>query len=156
MKIKKLISEFNLLTRTQKITVVLSLLLLILSLTQPAFYIDREENPAAWAQSAMLFFFGWIFPLGGGIVPFLFWCANPLYILSLIKIIKKKKSGFLLILIATLIAFGFSQMNEITASSSGGLSEITSLELGYKLWLSSFIVLTLGTGLNELLNIERK
>jgi len=131
--------------------------MLIISLAQPAFYIDHQENPAAWAESWMLFFLGWTFVFGGGITGFLFWCANPIYIIGMILIIRNKKSGFWFSLIATLISFSFSLIDEIVASSSGSLSKITSLELGYKLWLSSFIILTIGTGLNEiLLNVKKR
>ena len=153
----KLIYKLNQLSKVQKYSIFLSLLILIISLTQPAFYIDRPENPAAWAESWMLFLLGWMFLFGGGITGFLFWCANPIYIIGLILIIRNNKSGFWFSLIATLISFGFSLIDEIVASSSGSLSKITSLDLGYKLWLSSFIVLTIGTGLNEILmNVKKR
>jgi hypothetical protein len=86
-----IINSFKSLSRVGQFTVGLSLITLILSLTQPAFYIDREDNPAAWADSWLLFFFGWTFPLGGALIPFLFWCANPIYITSIFQIIKGKK-----------------------------------------------------------------
>ncbi len=90
----KLIYKFKQLSKVQKYSIFLSLLILIISLTQPAFYVDRQENPAAWAESWMLFFLGWIFVFGGGITGFLFWCANPIYIIGLILIMRNKKSGF--------------------------------------------------------------
>jgi len=147
-----LVKQFRILPPLQKYTIIISLIILCISLTQPAFYIDREENPAAWAESWMLFFFGWTFPLGGGITGFLFWCANPIYLLAILQIIKKKNIGILLSIIAIIIAFSFSQINEIAASSSGSLSKITSLELGYKLWLTSIATLTCGTLLSRFLN----
>ena len=148
--------SFKSLSRVGQITIVLSLTILIVSLTQPAFYLDRDENPAAWADSWLLFFLGWTFPLGGAIIPFLIWCANPIYILSIILTLKGKKIGFYLSLLASIIAFSFSQLETIIASESGKESTIKSLELGYKLWLTSILVLCLGTGLNLLLKSKQQ
>ena len=150
-----LIKQFKILPIFQKYSIIISVIILCISLTQPAFYIDREEDPGAWAESWMLFLFGWTFPLGGGITGFLFWCANPIYILSIIQIIRKKKVGIILSIIASIIAFSFSLMDEITASSSGSLSKITSLELGYKLWLASLITLTIGTLISLIINKKK-
>jgi hypothetical protein len=88
----------------------------------------------------MLFFFGWTFPLGGAFIPFCFWLANPIYIMSIILIIRKKVNGFYFSFIPVCIAIIFSQMESIMASESGSNTDITSLELGYKLWLTSFAV----------------
>lgn len=140
--------SFMLLPKTGQITIILSLIILIVSLTQPAFYIDWDEDPAAWADSWLLFFFGWTFPLGGALVPFLIWCANPIYFLSIVLTLKRKKIGFYLSLIAAIVAFSFSQLDTIIASESGRESPIKSLELGYKLWLTSMVVLCIGTGIN--------
>lgn len=151
----KIAAALKSLSRLQKITILLSLIVLIVSLTQPAFYIDREENPAAWADSCLLFFLGWILPLGGALAPFLIWCANPIYIYSIVLTIKGKTTGFYLSALATSVALSFSQFDSIITSESGGQSAITSLELGYKLWLASFIIMTLGTGINLYLSSQK-
>ena len=151
-----LIKQFKILPNFQKYTIYISLIILGISLSQPAFYIDKEENPAAWANSLILFFFGWTFPFGGGITGFLFWCANPIYILSIILIIGKKNFGIILSIIASIIAFSFSLMDEIVASSSGSLYKITSLELGYKLWLTSIWTLSIGTLISFIINKKNK
>ncbi|MGV3586233.1 MAG: hypothetical protein ACO1OF_04455 [Adhaeribacter sp.] len=153
---RAIIHTLQSITPLQKVTIILSLTLLIMSLTQPAFYIDWEENPAAWADSWLLFFFGWTFPLGGAIIPFLIWCANPIYIASVITTIKGKTVGFYLSILSTLIAFSFSQLDSIIASESGRHSTITSLELGYKFWLGSFIVMAIGTGLTQFLETKKQ
>lgn len=160
----KIIKSFKSLSKPGQIAIILSLIILIASLTQPAFYIDWDENPAAWANSWLLFFFGWTFPLGGALFPFLIWCANPIYLLSIILTLKRKNIGFYLSLIAVIIAFSFSQLDTIIASESGRESSIKSLELGYKLWLTSMVILCIGTGINLIvmrrnqgkLNIEIK
>lgn len=145
---KKLRLNFLELSILGKTTILLSFSTLLFSLFFPAFYIDRPENPEAWSNSLLLFLFGWIFPLGGAFVPFLFWLANPIYIIAIIFIIRKNVKGFYLSCISTTIAIIFSLQDSIMASESGNNSKITSLELGYKLWLTSFLILTIGTALN--------
>lgn len=71
-------------TKSKLALVILSFLLFSISLTQPAFYIDRPGNPEAWAESWALVLIGWISLLFGGPVNFLIWLANPLYFLSAI------------------------------------------------------------------------
>lgn len=142
---KKIYLDIVSLTATEKITLVASFSTLVVSLFFPAFYIDRPEDPAAWSNSFMLFFFGWTFPLGGAIVPFLFWLANPIYIMSIYFIISKKVYGFYFSFIPVSIAIIFSQIKSIMASESGSNTDITSLELGYQLWLTSFIILACGS-----------
>lgn len=132
----------------QKVTIIISLAFLLLSFTQPAFYIDWEENPAAWADSWLLFFFGWTFPLGGAIIPFLIWCANPLYLISIYGTIKEKAYVLYLSIFSTFIALSFSQLDSVITSESGRHSKISSLELGYKFWLISLSIMTVGTGIN--------
>ena len=152
---KKLAQDILSLTAIEKITLTLSLSTLVLSLFFPAFYIDRPENPAAWSNSFMLLFFGWTFPLGGAFVPFAFWLANPIYIMSIIFIIRKKINGIYLSYVPFTIALIFSQMRSIMTSESGSQTDITSLELGYKLWLASFAILTFGLLVNRYVNRKK-
>ncbi|TDQ25462.1 hypothetical protein [Tenacibaculum caenipelagi] len=128
--------------------------LLISSLFYPAFYIVGD-NPNSWSESWLLFFFGWTFPLGGAFLPFLIWCANPIYIFSIILTLKGKIKGLYFSLTASILGISFSLMETVMTSESGGTSRIKSLELGYKLWVSSLIVLTIGIGINELI-LKRK
>lgn len=86
--------------------------------------------------------------MGGALVPFLIWCANPIYIFSIILTLQRIEIGFYLSLIAVIVAFSFSQLDTIIASESGRESPIKSLELGYKLWLTSMVILCIGTGIN--------
>lgn len=146
----KFIKVIKSISALQKVVLLVSISLLILSFTQPAFYIDRED-PDAWSDSIMLFFFGWTAFLGGAYIPFLIWLANPLYIVSVWFIIKKNSKGFYISILASLLAFSFSQLDDLRTSESGTYSEISSLELGYMLWLASYLVLTLGTGINQFL-----
>ena len=68
---KKLIESFKKLPTFVKIVLGLSLILFIVSLTQPAFLIEREEDPNAYSDSLTLFLLGWMSFLGGAFVPFI-------------------------------------------------------------------------------------
>jgi len=146
--VKKLILAFNNLPVLQKWTFVLSIAALLSSFAFPAFYTDSANGPDGWSSGLLLFFLGWMFPLGGAIVPFLFWLANPIYVASLLLLFMKKKIGLYLSVLPSLIAIGFSRMETIMTSERPEYSKITSLELGYKLWLTSFLILAVGTWLS--------
>jgi len=131
------------LSLTKKITIGFSIALLILALTQPAFYIDREDHDA-WANSFLLFTFGWSFILGGS-TESLIWWANPLYITAIFFLVKNRKISIIFSLSALALASSFMFLNEIMTSESGQMSRITELKLGYKMWVLSFAVLLIGT-----------
>ena len=134
----------------------MSVILLLISFTQPAFYIDSPENPSGWSDSKFLFFLGWMSFLGGYILGTIIWLSNPIYLFSMF-LIMNKKDGFYWSLLSTILALIFSQLNSIMTSESGTYTKISSLETGYKFWLASFVVLTIGTGINHyLLNKKLK
>ena len=115
-----------------------------MSLTQPAFFIDRQDDPNAYTNSLILLLMGWMSLLGGAILPFVIWLANPLYFISIIFVIKRKSEGLYLSIGATLLSFIFSLLDTIMTSESGKSSLITGRGLGFKLWFASFIILALG------------
>lgn len=146
--LKKINNSLNFLSSIEKGAILLSIILLIGALTMPAFAVDRPGAEPEEMDGVFLFFMGWIFPLGGAVIPFLFWCANPIYLFSVCLFLNRnKKMGFFISLIPCLIALRFMQMDKIMASESGSESAITSLGTGYFLWLSSFLVLSIGTGI---------
>src|SRR5690606_4454386 len=148
---RKLIDSFRQQPIYLKITIGLSLILFIISLTQPAFYIDRKEDPNAYSDSLTLFLLGWMSFLGGAIIPFILWLANPLYFVAIFLTIRNKSLGLYFALAATLLAFIFSQLHTIMTSESGSFSVITSRGLGFKLWFISIIALTVALIVNHLL-----
>jgi hypothetical protein len=127
-----------------KILLVLSILCLLVSLTQPAFYIDRPNAEDAWANSLYIFFLGWTSLLGGAADAYLIWQANPLYIAAVIFTLKRNKLALLFSGSATFTAFVFLFLPRITASVTGATSAITERLAGYWLWFISFILLTIG------------
>ncbi|MGI4741101.1 MAG: hypothetical protein ACRYG7_38535 [Janthinobacterium lividum] len=138
-------------TAFQKIVILMSCVVFILSLFQPAFYIGREDYDA-YADGKFLVLLGWMSFLGGNFIAFLIWLANPFFIISLILLINRSLMGFYLSIAACFIALSFSLLDSTMTSESGSNSEITSLENGYKLWVSSIIILSLGTGINLLIS----
>ena len=148
---KKLIVNFLLLPIYLKLTIGISLTLFIMSLTQPAFFIDRQDDPNAYTNSLILLLMGWMSLLGGAILPFVIWLANPLYFISIIFVIKRKSTGLYLSIGATLLSFIFSLLDTIMTSESGNSSVITVRGLGFKLWFASFIILTVGLLFNRIL-----
>lgn len=128
--------------------IILSLILFLISLTQPAFFIDRKDDPNAYSNSLILFLLGWMSLLGGAFIPFIIWLANPLYFLSIFLTIQKKYFGLITALGSTFLAIIFSQLNTVMTSESGNSSIITGLGLGFKLWLSSFVILSMGLFIN--------
>ncbi|WP_346085101.1 hypothetical protein [Sphingobacterium ginsenosidimutans] len=146
--LKKFNNRFNFLSSIEKGAILLSIILLIASLTMPAVFVDRGGEYPEEIGSLVMFLMGWLSPLAGAIVLFLFWCANPIYLFSICTILNRnKKAGFYLSLVPCLIALAFTQMDTIMTSESGSESTITALAPGYFLWLSSFLVLTIGIGI---------
>jgi len=97
-----------------------------------AFYCSFSDGHSHWAEHLFRFFLvsqSYVFSID---------FFNP----------KKNIKGLYLSGVATFIALVFSQLDSIMTSESGGNSEITSLELGYYLWCTSFFILTLGTAIN--------
>src|SRR5205823_4301992 len=117
--------QFIRLNAVQKIIILISLILFIISLTQPAFYIDRKDHDA-YSNSAYLFFLGWMVIAIGYLKIFLIWLANPIYFYALFQLSQQNKVSIILSLAATLLGYSFSTLNEIVTSESGATSNITS------------------------------
>ncbi len=152
--LKKINNRFNFLSSIEKGAILLSIVLFIASLTMPAVFVDRGGEYPEEIGSLVMFLMGWLSPLAGAIVLFLFWCANPIYLFSICAILNRnKKAGLYISLIPGLIALAFTQMDTIMTSESGSESIITALGPGYFLWLSSFLVLSIGIGIGIKLKI---
>lgn len=134
-----------------KLILGLSLVLFIASLTKPAFLIDRKEDPNAYSDSLTLFLLGWMSFFGGAFVPFVIWLANPLFFISIFMTTRNDPKALYFSLGSTLLAFVFSQLKTIMTSESGSSSVITERGLGFKLWFTSFIILTLGLLIKKIL-----
>ncbi|MFH7002880.1 hypothetical protein [Flavobacterium bizetiae] len=124
-------------------TIGLSLLVFAISLTQNALVVNYN-NEIKTASSLEYLFIGSIAFMGGGLLEEIIWLASPLCLLAIVLMIKDDKRAVLVSLIASALAISFSFWNEILGAESGTMAKIVSFELGYYLWLSSILILTIG------------
>lgn len=122
-------------------SVLLSIILLVISLTQQALVVKGSND-----NSALGYFIGGaISIIGGGTFEWIIWWANPLCLISIILFFMNKRNAVIFSFIALLLSLSFLAWNEILISESGTTGKILYLESGYYLWLSSIIVLTFST-----------
>jgi len=123
--------------------VLASLAIFGVSLTQKALTYSDFNGQGKYSSLA-LFLTGGISILGGGLFEWLVWLANPLYFVSIFLLLKRKKQSMKTSILATVVAFAFLFWKNILVSENGRNAEIVALKLGYWLWLSSILVLTIG------------
>jgi glucan phosphoethanolaminetransferase (alkaline phosphatase superfamily) len=129
--------------KIKTIIIVSVLLLLIASLTQDAIIINHSQKIES-QSSAGYFFFGFIVLLGGALFEWIIWLANPLCLLTIISLVKDKRSSVITSSIALLLAASFRLWKEVLGSESGSMAPIISFEPGYYLWLASILLLNIG------------
>ena len=129
-------------TQIQALTVTLSAIVYILSLTQYVITVDYDLTVAisSWQYLTI----GSVAIFGGGVLEWLIWLANPLYIISIILFIKNYKLSMITAFLASFLAVIFSTWEEIRIDEKGLSSKIIHFELGYYLWVSSILLLTGG------------
>jgi hypothetical protein len=129
--------------------IAVSLLLYVLSFTQvPFHYIDQGQ--IVEADPIFLLVGGAISILGGGLLEWLIWLANPFYLGALALFRKNKALSPALSFYATLIALSFLRFEMILVSESGREGAIVHIGLGYFLWVSSMAALFLLPMLHQL------
>lgn len=139
------------------ITVVLPTIIFFISLTQDAFI--YEYQGVQTYSAITIFLMGGTAILGGGVLEWFTWLANPIAIVACVRFLKEtnpviriepvlktiipnpKPISHWLSLLATLIAWSFSLWKEILAAESGTTGQIYSFEAGYWLWASSITTL---------------
>jgi hypothetical protein len=134
---------FRNLALEKKVVLVISLALLIVSLTQPAFYTANDSADSVNLSSIGIFFLGWMGFLGGALESF-FWFANPLYLIALYRFEKDKSNSIVPSSIACIIAAAFPFLDTFVKNEGGARTTITGLGLGYYFWVASISTLTLG------------
>jgi hypothetical protein len=82
--------------------------------------------------------------MGGGLFEQIIWLANALSLFAMVYLFKNNRRAILLRLTASFLAISFSFWREMLGAESGSMAKIVSLELGYYLWLSSILILTIG------------
>lgn len=83
--------------------------------------------------------------LGGGLLEWIIWLANPLYFLAIIFLFKSNKTSIKFSVAATILALSFTTWKEILAAENGRTATVESLNLGYWLWVLSLTILSIGT-----------
>lgn len=140
-------NKMQLKIKSPKIYVIVSLAIFTVSLTQTAISSSEFEDKTLSGIATLVM--GGLSVLGGGILEWLIWLANPLYFFSLYLFLKSKNKAKMYSLLSTTIALSFVTWNKILVSESGKLGNIDSLGLGYWLWVSSLAILTIGIFLVE-------
>ena len=124
------------------LTIIISLTVFFISLTKNAVVINYIEIKTV--PSLDYFLMGSIAFLGGGMLEQIIWFANPLSLVSIYLLAVNKKSAIKFSLSALFLAVSFSTWKEILGAESGVTAKITSLEMGYFLWVLSILILTIG------------
>lgn len=122
-------------------TLIVSMVLFVLSLTQPAFHTAANQNNDN--QSLMLILMGWLGTLTGGAC--LCWFANPLLFLSWRYLFKKPGTAVFTSFAAAIFSSLFLFFDTIMVNEAGTYSIITEHKAGYWLWLSSILFFLTGT-----------
>ncbi|KUJ50958.1 hypothetical protein [Chryseobacterium sp. JAH] len=124
-----------------KKVIVFNLIIFVSSLFFTAFTVvdlGKSEN----YKSILIFLFGIISFLGGGILEFFVWSANIWFFVSIFFFFKKKYSlSITFSTIATITALSFIFWNNILISENGRKGIINTLEAGYFLWIAAFLSL---------------
>lgn len=120
--------------RIETKVLLLSILLYVLSLTQPGF----SDGGGAEGNSFMLPIVGWLGLLAGS-AACIAWLANPLLLISWITLKKHPKTAMLFSLMATLFALSFLFFDTVKTDEGGADHLIEAYYLGYWLWLASCV-----------------
>ncbi len=82
--------------------------------------------------------------LGGGVLEWIIWLANPVCLISIVMFLyndKQLKKALQLNFIALILSSSFYFWKEILISESGATGKIISFEKGYYLWVASIFIL---------------
>ena len=134
----------NKLNKIKTYVLLISLTVFIVSLTQTALTYNDFDGQKMHSSISLLFM-GGLAILGGGLLEWFIWLANPLYILALIFFFKSNKTSKKFSITATILALSFTTWKEVLAAENGRTATIESLNLGYWLWVLSLTILSIGT-----------
>ena len=127
----------NKLNKIKTYVLLISLTVFIVSLTQTALTYNDFDGQKMHSSISLLFM-GGLAILGGGLLEWFIWLANPLYILALIFFFKSNKTSKKFSITATILALSFTTWKEVLAAENGRTATIESLNLGYWLWVLSW------------------
>ena len=123
--------------------VIISLSLFLISLFQTAITY-QDYNGIDKATGLHLLLIGSTAILGGGLLEWIVWLANPLSLLAIIFFFQKRLESRMASKTAMFLSLSFMFWRHILISENGRQAEILTKNLGYWLWLTSIIMLTYG------------
>jgi hypothetical protein len=126
-------------------------LVYISSLTMECYLVEGVASVGSFGLIAFLL--GWL----NFNQIWLIWLANPLFILSLTLFLSSKKQKLALVLssIASILALSFTQVDKIIKNEGGYNGQITEYLLGYWLWATAIILLSITLVLNQILENKK-
>ena len=130
----------NIQQRIRQITLILSICLFVLSLTQICFCTSNDCIGSVFALTWGLIA---LFLGGAGLT----WIANPILVTIWIMMIQNSRHNKLLMfgsILATILSASFLLFHGIAIDEGGMEKEILSYKAGYWLWLTSSLVLLIG------------
>lgn len=137
------------------LAITISQILFVISLSQTGLsYQDYNGNGIY--PSYELFLSGAVSFIGGGLFESMIWMANPFYFVGLVYFYKSKQDSLKFSFISLIISTSFILWKEILVSESGRTAKITTLGIGYWLWVSSILVLTISIFIDAKRNKARK
>ena len=119
----------------------ISIAIFLASLTQTTLVYKGYNGTNSFSAVSMLLM-GTIAILGGGILEWFIWLANPFYLLSIYYFYRKnavRSLGYSLI--STFLAMLFLSWKQILISESGSMGNILFLKAGYYLWLIGIVMM---------------
>ena len=129
----------------QKIFLLLSIGVFIISLTQKSFC--TSSDVCRYFSGFLSLIFGWlgVFILH---IPTFPWLANPLLLVSWFLFKKKSKTSFILSGIAFILMLSFLFVDEIIVNEGSTTSIVNFHGLGYWFWVFSSFIMLIGNSIN--------
>lgn len=124
-------------TSRKKIFVLISILFLLVSLSQPCYSVEGTGKDTVGAIGLIAFLLGWLnFNLIG-----IVWLANPFLLLSMIFLFKKERFALITSGLALLFSLCFFSVDRIIINEGGTIGKIDHMLAGYWFWLISISIL---------------
>lgn len=122
---------------TKRVTLILSIGLLLVSFTQKCYCTSEGcgDSFAVFISGLFGFYFSW-----AGLV----WLANPLLLISWLKLNKDQNISLAASLLAATLGISFLLFTNIMDNEGGYYNEIISYKPGYWLWVLSSFTMLLG------------
>jgi hypothetical protein len=130
-------------SHTPKLIVLASLIIFAISLANTAFTITDFEGVHKFAAINALLMGSTAF-IGGGLLEWIVWLANPIYFIAIAYFLQGNKSAKKISILASLLALSFAFWTKILASESGRQARISERNSGYYFWVLSIVLLTIG------------